>query len=525
MPRGADSTGVGVESSSRDDRGDTPDPVLQHLSEVPPLPHVVRELIRELSDPQSSARSVARIAASDPALAAQLIRTVNSAAMGLGRTIASVAEAVSYLGYAAVRALVIRMRLQTFMPAAPGQPAYDAEDLWVHSLAVAYAADAIAARARPQSGRPIDRGFVSTLGLLHDIGKLAINSYFPDSAAKIRTRSVEFPDESYLDRERRVLGAGHAEIGAMLATHWKLPPDLVEAIRWHHAPQSAPDTVPPHARNAAVIVHAANQVAKYCYVYSQDMEIDIVPDDVLKLAGLPTPMARLLGADVRRAVSHAIFFIDQSSTRPLKAISRFVRLSSTGRPSADTMPSVTLPQTYRVAHVGIAFDDWLERIGRVPLRIDCSLGTPDRIKNVAHGAGPAARFTARVAPGTIERILTGAAAHLDTLRLPDDVKRPALFLLRRLLPNLEEIATGEVVDVIQCVYRGKLLTAVRSRALAFANRLPPAAPASAGPALLTRELANVINLRWFSRIRTTADGTAVLFRSLPVNAAADLLAA
>src|SRR5512132_2151354 len=91
-------------------------PIREGLSEVPPLPHVVRELLRELSDPTSNARSVAAIAASDPALAASLI------------------------GYSLVRSLVVRMRLQLIMPArSGGQQAYDAEDLWVHSLAVAYA--------------------------------------------------------------------------------------------------------------------------------------------------------------------------------------------------------------------------------------------------------------------------------------------------------------------------------------------------------------------------------------------------
>src|SRR5712671_6443883 len=74
-------------------------PIRQGLAEVPPLPHVVRELMRELSDPTSNARSVARIAASDPTLAASLIRTVNSAALGMRRKVTSVAEAVSYLGY------------------------------------------------------------------------------------------------------------------------------------------------------------------------------------------------------------------------------------------------------------------------------------------------------------------------------------------------------------------------------------------------------------------------------------------
>ena len=180
-------------------------PIREGLSEIPPLPHVVRELLRELSDPASNARSVAAIATSDAALAASLLRTVNSAAFGLRRKITSVAEAVSLLGYSLVRSLVIRMRLQLLVPARGGQQADDAEDLWVHSLAVAYAAEALSQRTQG-----LDKGFISTLGLLHDIGKLAINSYFPTSAQQVRPRSPDRPDESFLDRERRILGADHA---------------------------------------------------------------------------------------------------------------------------------------------------------------------------------------------------------------------------------------------------------------------------------------------------------------------------
>ena len=296
--------------------------IRQGLGDVPPLPHVVRELLRELADPGSNARSVARIAATDPALAAGLIRTVNSAAMAVRRKVTSVTDAVSFLGYGTVRSLVIRTRLENVLPARGGQAAYDAEDLWVHSLAVAYAAEVLADRLPG-----IDKGFVSTLGLLHDIGKLAINSYFPRSADEIRTPSPDHPGESFLDRERRVLGGDHAEIGATLARHWKLPAELCEAIRWHHDPERMPDTLSEATRAAAIVVHVANQLTKYCYVYSDNVEVDIVPPELLRRVGLPGPLARLLNSPIRRAISRAVFFADESTSggsgRELGLVRRF----------------------------------------------------------------------------------------------------------------------------------------------------------------------------------------------------------
>ena len=38
-----------------------------------------------------------------------------------------------------------------------------------------------------------------------------------------------------------ILGTDHAEIGAQILAHWNLPADVINAVRWHHDPDS-PDT-------------------------------------------------------------------------------------------------------------------------------------------------------------------------------------------------------------------------------------------------------------------------------------------
>jgi putative nucleotidyltransferase with HDIG domain len=461
--------------------------------------------MRELSDPASSARSVARIAASDPALAASLIRTVNSAALGVRRKITSVAEAVSFLGYSMVRSLVIRMRLQQVMPARDARAAYDAEDLWVHALAVAYAAEALADRCAG-----LDRGFVCTLGLLHDIGKLAINSYFPSSAEEIRTASPERPEESFLDRERRVLGADHAEIGAMLAAHWKLPADLVEAIRWHHAPQDAPREMAEEVRRATILVHVANQLAKYCYVYGEDMEIDIVGDELLKEAGLPGPLTRLLNQRVRGAISRAIFFADESAGDGVGAIRRFLRLEKVAKAAPVSAEPATHPRGGDL-RVGWVEEDWRERLFAPAVEVDCASPAIARIDGAMRGSGRSAVFTSRCTAGGVERLLTLALAHQATLGLEERATLPARFVLRRLLSNLSEIAPSDEVEVWQAVREGMLVTAVGCAGLLFSRRLGEEVEERVGRRTLNVELANVLNLRWFNRILTARDGGVLVF--------------
>jgi HD-like signal output (HDOD) protein len=36
--------------------------------------------------------------------------------------------------------------------------------------------------------------------------------------------------------EKDALGTDHAEIGALILSKWRLPDDLINAVRWHHYP-------------------------------------------------------------------------------------------------------------------------------------------------------------------------------------------------------------------------------------------------------------------------------------------------
>jgi putative nucleotidyltransferase with HDIG domain len=457
------------------------------LSQVPPLPHVVRELLVELQDPDSTAHSVARIAASDPALAACLLRTVNSVAFGLRRKITSVSESVSYLGYTIVRSLVVRMRLEHMLLPRRGAgdlAALDAEDLWIHSLAVSYAADCLADRAGG-----VDRGLVATLGLLHDIGKLVINSQFPDSAARLRSRDGLVYGQSALERERQVLGADHAEIGAILAKHWKLPDELIESIRWHHEPaQATAAAMPPDVRRAMLLVHLANQLTKYCYVYGDDVEIDIVPDELLRELGFVPPITRLLNDRVRQAISRAIFFADEANSRPLSAIRRFIRLHEPNEATAALRWASTSGSGghQRIKWADATVNDSFERHRR-------------RLKSVTSVAG-------------IKSLIDAAGEQQNDLGMDETALLPARFCVRWLLPNLTKLSRdAQPVEVANWQYKSRLMLAVRSPVLAFANRFEETAERASCRRVLERELGNVLNLRWFSEVRVTPDGGAIVF--------------
>jgi len=53
--------------------------------------------------------------------------------------------------------------------------------------------------------------------------------------------------------ENMVLGTDHAEIGAQILTQWSFPPNVVDAVRWHHDPD-----FPEKPGSAIDIVYLAN---------------------------------------------------------------------------------------------------------------------------------------------------------------------------------------------------------------------------------------------------------------------------
>lgn len=294
------------------------DEVVGALDKIPPLPRAVHAILKELNSMGSTAKSVASIVSAEPVLVATLLRLVNSAAFGLRREILSIDEAVAYLGFSTVKSLVVRLKLGPMLTGGDGKKSkgYSPEKLWLHSVAVGQTAEHLAKKVGG-----VDPWLAGTIGLLHDIGKLAINSTFPNVVDKLWEGSAG--DESFLARERRLFGADHAFIGGYLAAKWELPSDLVEAIRLHHMPagDAAVLGLAPELFRAVCVVHVANQLVKYCQVYCVDMEIDIVPEPIMTELGLSADLEKLLDRQTKQIIEQSVRLMREPSkpTRMAKA--------------------------------------------------------------------------------------------------------------------------------------------------------------------------------------------------------------
>ncbi len=224
--------------------------IMAEVKSFPGMPATAAKLMPLLNDPDSGSARIEEIMKYDPGLTANILKLTNSAYFGLPSQVSSVRQAVMLLGWKRLLQLVMTMCMSALMK--KPVPGYDLPrgELWRHSVAVSVAADTV---VKALSLAEADEVF--TAALLHDIGKLVLGAYVNQDLGRIEQivdKGISFDVAEYI-----VLGTHHAEIGARILQHWSLPQELVNAVSWHHNPESC--------RNGCVlsdVVHVANIIGR-----------------------------------------------------------------------------------------------------------------------------------------------------------------------------------------------------------------------------------------------------------------------
>ncbi|HEY3399183.1 MAG TPA: HDOD domain-containing protein [Geothrix sp.] len=195
---------------------------------LPSLPLTVVALGEAVQDERCSVDRILGILSKDPSLSAALLRLANSALYAGEGSVMDLRTAILRLGFDAVAnlgtgAAVIRTL--------KGGAHLDALRLWQHSVAVGLAAKGVCVLTKRHG--QAETAFLT--GLLHDIGKIALDTCFPEDYAGVLAQVAA--GVPFVDAERSLLGMDHAEAGALLAADWSFPAAIVEVIRDHHDPQ------------------------------------------------------------------------------------------------------------------------------------------------------------------------------------------------------------------------------------------------------------------------------------------------
>jgi putative nucleotidyltransferase with HDIG domain len=221
--------------------------VLSTITRLRPLPSNVTSLLRTLESPHADAGKVASLVSLDQALTAYILRVANSASLGYGLSCSSVREAVMRLGFQRVRLLLLSAAASG--PLTKRLSGYRLGDgvLWSHSIATASLSHWL---ARGLSYPDPEEAYAA--GLLHDVGKLALDQFVQADYFHILESMAERKLHLW-QVEELLFGIDHAGVGGVIADQWQFPVALQDAIRYHHAPSLARKY-----RELAALVNLAN---------------------------------------------------------------------------------------------------------------------------------------------------------------------------------------------------------------------------------------------------------------------------
>ncbi|RKZ88932.1 MAG: HDOD domain-containing protein [Gammaproteobacteria bacterium] len=194
--------------------------LFNHIDNVPQVPEVVRTLISQASNPDSSFDAIAENVEKEQIISMKVLRLVNSAHFGLSRKIGSINQALVMLGMSELKKLVIASGIISAMPELPNM---NVEDFWVGSFRTATYAKWLADEAKFE-----DSDILFTAGLISDLGNILIHLGDP-VAAQVIDQQIKDGD-SRLESEREQLDYTSHEVCAELCRFWQFSDDLIDTI-------------------------------------------------------------------------------------------------------------------------------------------------------------------------------------------------------------------------------------------------------------------------------------------------------
>lgn len=197
---------------------------IQTAGDLPTIPVVATKVMQLIERENSTADDLARIVASDPAVAARVLKISNSAFYGCQRQIQSLSVAIVILGFSTLKSLVVAASVkQVYKPFGLTE-----KMLWEHSFGAGLAARIIASTTRLANQ---EEAFLA--GLFHDIGKIIMNN-LDSEKFQIAMRRCYNEGILFEEVEKTVFPYSHDEVGAYVIKKWNFPEALFNAVMQHH---------------------------------------------------------------------------------------------------------------------------------------------------------------------------------------------------------------------------------------------------------------------------------------------------
>lgn len=195
-------------------------------AQLPALPQSAVQLLDLSQDPDNGPPEFAVPIESDPGLASQVLRFVNSSYFGFAHEISTVRLALTLVGVRSVKNFVLWSAVFSSIPQPKCGP-FDLKRAWQDSLR-----RALFARGLAKELRITEVEEVFCAALLQDVALPLLAGAAPQVYEKLLEKRRE-TDIRLSELEQRVFGWTHAEAGGMVCRQWNLPDRLAALVENH----------------------------------------------------------------------------------------------------------------------------------------------------------------------------------------------------------------------------------------------------------------------------------------------------
>ena len=191
---------------------------------IPPCPELLARMQDAMNQAEPDLNEVARIAGSDVAMSAALIRLANSPAFATGQPVQTIGQALNRLGLEQTAAEMADFLVRRALPVRSPQ----LQRFWERASKRAKAMGFI---ARKMPGMSPD--LAHTYGLFCHVGTPVMLQSIKGYASTMVEAGARI-DRPYVATENANHRTDHAVVGALVARVWRLAPEVMAAIRRHH---------------------------------------------------------------------------------------------------------------------------------------------------------------------------------------------------------------------------------------------------------------------------------------------------
>lgn len=199
------------------------------VKKLPAQPKIYQKLCAAMLRRDVNGSDVAKIIASDAAIAARILQVANSAFFRLSRQIAKIEQAVSYLGFTSIRNLALSAEVLSATKDLKTIPGLSLDAIRVEAVKTA-----AVMREFTKDTPFADDAFI--VGLLHNVGLLVLVEACPDKL-ELAVRDAQNSSAKLIEAEQKHIGTTHMEVGAYLLAIWGLPYFIVDAVANQNRPE------------------------------------------------------------------------------------------------------------------------------------------------------------------------------------------------------------------------------------------------------------------------------------------------